>query len=251
MRESHRDSVHGRWVLSTNRPYRLVGSLWLLNGTIFTVDATLLFGLYFGFPASFLPWIWEILALLLTVEAIYAFAGGGFLRHDSRTIHKDPFPEGSTCSEHPSQLAYDWCAICGALKCTQDLVRIRQSLRFSPGMFGFDGVACQRCAQRRVKRLRAVVAGLQFVTLPLVAAIVALMSLFLPAPLSVVLLIILAAIILTLLPLGVWAWRRGWRTVTTPLSTQPLLVTPTAQRLAEKATVGDSVRFKRVAPLGT
>ena len=215
------------------------------------MDAFLFYALSLWFPASFAASAQKINALFFAVLAIYFVAGGVFLYHDSRTIHKDPFPDGSTCREHPSQPVYDCCAICGALKCTQDLVRIRQSWGFSPGMFGFDGVACQHCARRRVKRTLASIVALSLVILPLLAVIFAATSAFLPANLAAVLLITVGAIVLALLPFVAWSWRKMWRVVTTPLSTQPLLTTPTAQRLAEKAMVGDSVRFKRATALIT
>jgi hypothetical protein len=118
-------------------------------------------------------------------------------------------------------------------------------------MFGFDGVACQRCAQRRAKRFLAISAGLELAILPLVLAVLITTSTILPPQLGLLLLIIFGAIIFTLLPLGIWAWGRGWRVVTTPLAVQPSLMTLTAQRLAEKAMVGDTIRYKRVATLNT
>lgn len=249
VRESQPNHAHGQWILSTNRPYRFLGSLWLLVAVLLTVDGILFYGVYLWFPASFFGLTPGALVFLLPGWGIYYFAGGAFLHHDSRTIHKDPFPEGSPCNSHPNQMAYDWCAICGALKCAPDLVRIRQSRRLSPGMFGFDGVACQRCAQRRVKRFLAIATGLQLASLPLVVGIAAAAMMFLPSQLAAIFLVIVGAIYFTLLPLAFWYWRKGWRTVTTPLSEQPLLMTPTAERLVEKGVVGDRTAFKRVASL--
>lgn len=251
MGDTHRNVASDRWVLSTNQPYRRVGSLWLVNGVLFTVHSILLFSLYMWFPASFLAGMFGGPAFLLGVMAIYSFAGGFFLHHDSRTICQDPFPDGSTCPEHPGQPAYDACAICGALRCPQDLVRILQSLRFSPGMFAFDGVACRRCARRRVKALLTISTGLLCVSLPVILVSAVGLFTLLPPPLAALSVTILGVILLSLLLFGVWSWRRGWWVVTTPLSEQPALMMPTSSRLAQKAMVGDSIRFKRIADLST
>lgn len=250
MRENQQDIAHDRWVLSTNRPYRLLGSLWLLNGVLITVNAILAYIVYISLPLSFLGPTPAIL-VVLAITIAYTFAGGVFLRHDSQTAHSDPFPEGSPCATQPNRMAYDRCAICGALKCAQELVRIRQSFKYSAGMFGFDGVACQRCARRRLKGLLAISIGLLCAVVPLLLVSVASMFMVFPLQLAVLFAIILAVILLTLLPLGFWAWRRAWRMGTTPLSEQPHLMTPTTARLVEKGTVGDAIRFKRVAAPNT
>jgi hypothetical protein len=248
--DRQRDDVPDRWVLSTNRPYRLLGSLWLSNGVLFTVDAILLYSLYVWVPSSVLGPTPGVL-VTLAVATAYTFAGGVFLRRDSQTFHRDPFPEGSPCASQPDRMAYDRCAICGTLKCAQELVRIRQSFRSSAGMFGFDGVACQRCARRRLKGLLAISTGLLCAIIPLLLMSVASMFMFFPPQLAAFFAIILAVVLLTLVPLGFWSWRRAWRKGITPLSDQPHLMTPTAARLVEKGTVGDAIRFKRVAALGT
>jgi hypothetical protein len=250
VRESQPNHAHDHWMLSTNRPYRFLGSLWLLNGILFSTNAILYYAVYLSLPFSFLGSMLGV-PVALAVSAAYSFAGGVFLRHDSQTIHRDPFPEGSPCNSHSSQMAYDWCAICGALKCAQELVRIRQSLKSSSGMFGFDGVACQRCAQRRVRGLLAISTVLLCAVLPLIVVSAVGMFMLLPSPLAVLFVVILAVVLLPLVTLEFWLWRRGWRMVTTPLSELPRLMTPTAARLVEKGTVGDAIRFKRVAALST
>jgi hypothetical protein len=139
------------WVLSTNKSYQTMITLGVLLVILAFINGLLRWVLGWIFPPFFeLVYYW--ISVFWIGLGVYFLFLTVFLYRESKTIHRDPFPDGSICSCQSERLVYDWCAICARLACPEKLIRIQQSLTSSYGMFGFDGVACQDCVQRRVKR---------------------------------------------------------------------------------------------------
>jgi len=177
---------------------------------------------------------------------VFFIIGAVFLIYDSQSIHNDPFPEGSSCKLHPDQLAYDWCALCGTLTCPEELVRIQQKFAgISPGMFGFDGVACQDCAQRRVKRFVMVLTALLLVVFPPLILNGIRLILGGPVYLAGALLFTFGAVFFGLFCLFGWLFWKVWCLVTIPLSQQPERMIPITARLAKRETIDGKTVFKK------
>ncbi len=237
------------WVLSTNKPYQTMITL----GVVLVILA-LINGLLRLVLSWFLGWIippfFELIyywiSVFWIVLGVYFLFFTGFLYHESRRIHRDPFPEESICSSQSERLAYDWCAICGRLACPDELIRIQQSLTSSYGMFSFDGVACHDCAQRRVKRYAILSPALFAIFFPL--ALIPLVSLLqmMPPSFSIIVWTVLVVILSIIAIFGVWNWRRLFRKVITPLSQQPDLMISIKERLAEKGMVGNKAVFRKI-----
>lgn len=178
----------------------------------------------------------ELLPLLSSVgSGIYCIIGAAFLIYDSQSIHNDPFPEGSLCKFNPDQLAYDSCALCGTLSCPHELVRIQQKFwGISPGMFGFDGVACQYCAQRRVKRFYVINTALLVLVFPLLIFSGLNLIMLGPAYLIGPLAFTHGVVVFGLISLIGWLWLKIWHIVNTPLSQQPERMIPITYRRAKR-----------------
>jgi len=234
MRESQDDNALNLWVSSTNKPYHILAIFWIVLGCLFIV-----LGIQSFFTFHYVPIfpLLDLMYLLFTTGCgVFFIIGAVFLFYDSQSIHNDPFPEASSCEHHPDQLAYDWCAICGTLACPQELARIQQKVwGISPSMFGFDGVACQDCAQRRVKRFAIVSITLLFLALPLL--IFAGIRLIMLGPVPIALGFTLGAVYLGLVCLIGWLMWKVWQIVTTPLAQQPELMITIKTRLARRETV--------------
>ncbi|MFX1565855.1 MAG: hypothetical protein ACFFCH_07690 [Promethearchaeota archaeon] len=234
MRETQSANALNLWVSSTNKPYRVLVIFWIVMGCLFIV-----LGIQSVFTFHYVPIfpLLDLMYLLFTTGfGIFFIIGAVFLVYDSKSIHNDPFPEASSCEHYPDQLAYDWCAICGTLACPQELVRIQQKVwGISPGMFGYDGVACQNCAQRRVKRF------VMFFTSLLVLGFLLLIPisirLIMLGPVPIALGFTLEVIYLGLVCLVGWLLWKLWQIVTTPLAQQPELMIPLKTRLAIRETV--------------
>jgi len=234
------------WVLSTNKPYQTMILLGVLLVILAFINGLLRWFFGWIFPPFYLliytwmSWFW------ITLGVYFLFLTG-FVYHDSRSIYRHPFPEGSVCSCQSEQQAYDWCAICGCLACPDELIRIQQSFTSPFGMFGFDGVACQECAQRRVRRYAIVSQTVFVVIFPLVViplwGVLQIILLSLAMIVGIVLVIIFSIIAL----FGVRNWQRLFRKVRTPLSQQPELMISIKERLAEKGMVGKEVVFRKIS----
>jgi hypothetical protein len=190
---------------------------------------------FFFFPILHL----ELLPLLfLAGFGVYFIISAVFLFYDSQSIHNDPFPEDSSCKLHSDQPAYDWCAICGTLTCPQELVRIKQKFwGISPGMFGFDGVSCLDCAQRRVKRYFMISAIVFLLAFPLLIFMGISLILGGLVHLTGAFGFIFGIVVFGLVCLIGWLWWKIWQVVTTPLAQQPELMIPIKTRLARRETV--------------
>jgi hypothetical protein len=236
MRETLNDEAQRLWVLSTNKPYQILAITWIILGFLFTIIGIQYFLLIPTFLV--LPYLAFTSSLFIIGFGIFFIIVAIFLLYDSQSIHNDPFPEDSPSKMHSDQPAYDWCAICGILSCPQELVRIQQKFwGISPGMFGFDGVACQDCAQRRVKRYFMISIIL---LLPAFSLFIFLgVSLIIAGPiyLAAVLGFIFGIVVFGLVYLTAWLWRKEWQIVTTPLAQQPELMIPVNTRLARRETV--------------
>ncbi len=236
MRETRSEDTPTVWVLSTNKPYQILAIMWIIIGFLFTIIGIQNF---FLIPSYLiLPYLAFTSFFFVIGFGIYFVIGAILLLYDSQSIHNDPFPEDSSCKMHPDQPAYDWCAICGALSCPQELVRIQQKFwGISPGMFGFDGVACQHCAQRRVKRYY-MISIILFI--PAFSFLIFLsISLIMAGPvyLTAVLGFIFGIVIFGLVCLTAWLWWKIWQIATTPLAQQPKLMIPIKTRFLRRETV--------------
>lgn len=189
---------------------------------------------------TWISWFWIALG-------VYILFLTGIVYHDSRSIYRDPFPEGSVCSCQSERLAYDWCAICGRLACPDELIRVQQSLTSSFGVFGFDGVACQECAQRRVRRYAMVSIAVSVVIFPL--AVIPLWSILqiIPQSFAIIVGIVLVTIFSIIALFGERNWQRLFRKVRTPLSQQPELMISIKERLAERGIVGKEAVFRKIS----
>ncbi len=179
----------------------------------------------------------DLMYLLYTTGCgVFIIISAVFLIYESQSIHNDPFPEASSCERHPDQLAYDWCAICGAVACPQELVRIQHKVwGISPGMFGFDGVACQDCARRRAKRFTIFLITLLLLVFPFLIPIN--IRLIMLGPVSIAIGVTLEVVYLGLVCLVGWFFWKVWQIVTTPIAQQPELIIPVKSRLATRETV--------------
>ncbi len=234
------------WVLSTNKPYQTTITLGVVLVILSFINGLLGWVMGWVFLLTFdLIYYW--ISVFWIVLGVYFLFLTLFLYRESKTIHRDPFPEGSICSCQFERVVYDWCAICGCLACSDELIRIQQSLTSSYGMFGFDGVACQDCAQRRVKRYAILSIALFPIFFPL--ALIPLVSSLqvMPPSLTIIIVIVLVSIISIIATFGVWNWQRLLRKVITPLSQQPELMIPTKERLAEKGMVGKETVFRKIS----
>lgn len=244
MRETKGDDTLSLWVLSTNKPYHILAIFWVVMGCLFIVQ-----GIQSFFTFHYVP-IFPLLDLMYLLftngSGVLFIIGAVFLVYDSQSIHNSPFPEASSCERHPDQLAYDWCAICGTLTCPQELARIQQKVwGISPGMFGFDGVACQECAQRRVKRFVTVFITLLFLALPLLILTGIRLIIGGPDHLARILGFTFGVIYLGLFCLIGWLWWKIWCIVTTPLAQQPKQMIPITARLAKRGIVDGKMVFKK------
>lgn len=236
MRETRSNGTPTLWVLSTNKPYQILAIMWIILGFLFII-----IGIQFFFLIpSFLifPYLAFTSSLFIIGAGIYFVIGAILLLYDSQSIHNDPFPEDSSCKMHSDQPAYDWCAICGTLACPQELVRIQQKFwGISPGMFGFDGVACHDCAQRRVKRyfMVSIILLVPAFSLFIFLGISLIMGgpVYLAAGLGLTFGIIAFGVVC----LTAWLWWKVWQIVTTPLFQQPKLMIPIKSRLARRETI--------------
>ncbi|MFX0169948.1 MAG: hypothetical protein ACFE89_11410 [Candidatus Hodarchaeota archaeon] len=190
-------------VKSTNSRYWLLATFWLILGFLFLSS-----GLYLN--ASGLSPLIEIRWFMNGIVWFGAIIFGGalFFFWDGARVHRSPFPKGSLCASDQNQFAYDWCAICGRLECLEHLVRIKQTMTSSVGMFAFDGVACQDCARRRIRN---------FWVLYIILSVFAI-GLCLTVPLLVLVSVLVWAFLVVL---GLWANRRLNRILNTPLSVIP------------------------------
>ncbi len=202
-----------------------MGGLFIMTGTQF----------FFFLPSPMFMHL-ELLPLFSLVGfGIFYIIGAAFLFYDSKSIHKDPFPKGSSCKFDPDQLAYDSCALCGTLTCPKQLVRIQQKFGcISPGMFGFDGVACQYCAQSRVKRFYVIFTALLVLVFPLLIFSGLSLIMLGPAQLIGPLAFTFEVFVFGLVCLIGWLWLKVWHIVTTPLSQQPERMIPITDRLVKK-----------------
>lgn len=236
MRETLGGDTQKLWVSSTNKPYQILAIMWIILGSIFTIVGIQ----YFLLIPSFLllQYLAFTSSLFIIGFGIFFVIVAIFLLYDPQSIHNDPFPEDSPCKMHSDQPAYDWCDICGAISCPQELVRIKQSIwGISLGMFGFDGVACQNCAQRRVKRYYMITIVLFLPALSFFCLLS--ISLILAGPIyfAAVLGFILGIVVFGLVCLIAWLWWKLWQIATTPLAQQPQLMIPIKSRLARNETV--------------
>lgn len=244
MRQTQSDATLNLWVLSTNKPYHIIAIIWVVFGCLFIVLGIQSFFTFHYAPIFLLFHFMYV--LLSTGCGVFFIIGAVFLVYDSKSIHNDPFPEGSSCKLHPDQLAYDWCALCGTLTCPEELVRIQQKFwGISPGMYGFDGVACQGCAQRRVKRFVMVITALLLLVFP--PLIFSSISLIMGGPvyLAGALLFTFGVAFLGLVCLFGWLFWKVWCLVTTPLSQQPKRMIRITTRLAKRGTVNGKTVFKK------
>jgi hypothetical protein len=234
------------WVLSANKPYHTMITLGILLVILAFINGLLRWVFGWIFPPFFvliytwMSWFWIALG-------VYFLFLTGFVYYDSRSIYRDPFPEGSVCSCQSERQAYDWCAICGRLACPDELTRIQQSFTSSFGMFGFDGVACQECAQRRVKRYAIVSIAVIVVFFPLVLIPLWTVLQIFPWNLAMIVGIVLVIIFSITAPLGVRNWQRLFQKVRTPLAQHPELMIPIKERLAEKGMVGKEAVFRKIS----
>ena len=236
MRETQSDDTLKLLVLSTNKPYRILAIMWIMFGFLFIIIGIQFFSLIPSF--LIFPYLAFASILFIIGAGIYFVIGAILLLYDSQSIHNDPFPEDSSCKMHSDQPAYDWCAICGTLTCPQELIRIQQKFwGISPGMFGFDGVACQDCAQRRVKRSSMI----SIILLVPAFSLFILLSISLimagPIYLAVGVGFTFGTIVFGVVCLTIWLWRKVWQIVTTPLSQQPKLMIPIKSRHARRETI--------------
>ncbi len=234
MRETLNDKEQRLLVLSTNKPYRILAIFWSVMGCV-----VIALGIQSFFTFHYVPIfpLLDLMYLLFTTACgVFFIISAVFLIYDSQSIHNDPFPEASSCERHPDQLAYDWCAICGTLACPQELVCIQHKVwGISPGMFGFYGVACQNCAQRRVKRFVMFFISLLF--LGFLLLIPSSIRFIMLGPVPLALGFMLGAVYVGLVCLvGCFLWKL-WQIVTTPLAQQPQLMSPIKSRLARRETV--------------
>lgn len=237
------------WVLSTNKPSQTMITLGVLIVILAFFSGLLnwvmswLFGwmlpIFFELIYSWISWFWIAFGIYYLFQTV-------FLYHESRTIHYDPFPDGSVCSFQPDRLAYDRCALCGCLACPDELIRIQQSLTSPFGMFGFDGVACQECAQRRAKRTPIVSLVVSAILFPL--ALIPLVSIMqiIPSNLGTIVVTVLVIILSIIVVFGVWNWQRFFRKVSTSLSEQPERMISIKERLAEKGIIGQETVFRKI-----
>ncbi len=231
MRETRSDEAQRLWVFSTNKPYQILAITWIILGCLFTIMGIQ----YFLLIPTFLlfPYLDFTVSLFIIGFGMFFVIVAIFLFYDSQSIHNDPFPEDSPCKMHSDQPAYDWCAICGALSCPQELVRIKQSIwGISLGMFGFDGVACQNCAQRRVKRYYMITIVLFLPALSFFSLLGIILIMAGPIYLAAVLGFIFGIVVFGLVCLIAYLWWKIWQIATTPLAQQPELMIPIKSRLA-------------------
>jgi hypothetical protein len=236
MRETRSDGTPTLWVLSTNKPYRILAIMWIIMGFVYVIIGIQ----YFFLIPSFLlfPYLTFTSSLIIIGFGLYFVIGAILQLYDSQSIHNDPFPEDSSCKMHSDQPAYDWCAICGVLSCPQELVRIQQKFwGISLSMFGFDGVACQDCAQRRVKRYYMISIILILPTFLLLIFLSVSLIMAGPVYLAAILGFIFGIFVFGLVCLTAWLWWKVWQIVTTPLAQQPKLMIPIKTRLARRETV--------------
>lgn len=233
LRETLNDDTEKFWVLSTNTPHHIPMISWGILGCLLIFT-----GLHNYFIGPNFPVF--LYSALTTVHLTVGIGGffiiyAIFLFYDSKSIHNTPFPKTSTCMNHPHEPAYDWCALCGILACPQDLVRIKQKFAgISPGMFGFDGVACQNCAQRRVKRFFLVFVSLLFLIFSLMLVNVVNLIMLGPFSLTGICLLSFIGTIIGLGSLFGWLYWKIWLMVNTPLSEHDELIISITSRLAEK-----------------
>jgi hypothetical protein len=236
MRETNSDTPK-HWISSTNRPYTLLAAVWITLGLIFIGMVIMDYASRFFHQIS-LSYFYTIHLLFVAIGIFYIISAS-LLFYDSRTIHRNSFPEGSKCQIHPDQYAYDWCAICGKLYCPQDLVRIQQKTwGFSPGMFGFDGVACQNCAKHRVKHFSIIFVILFSTLIPFLVLNYLWLRMMLPIQLIGVNDFIFGAIIIGFLCILFWLLRKLWHLVTTPLTENPVQMKTIEERLTERSADG-------------
>ncbi len=217
----------------------LVVILAFINGLLRWVFGWI-FPPFYGLIYAWMSWFW-------IAFGVYFLFLTGVVYHDSRSIYRDPFPEGSVCSCQSDRLAYDRCAICGCLACPDELIRVQQSFTSSFGIFGFDGVSCQECAQRRVKRYAIVSLAVFVVIFPL--ALIPLWSVLQIILLNLAIIVgfVLVIIFIIIALFGVRNWQRLFRKVRTPLSQQPELMISIKERLAERGMVGKEAVFRSIS----
>ncbi|MDO8125259.1 MAG: hypothetical protein Q6364_12890 [Candidatus Hermodarchaeota archaeon] len=244
MRETQSADTLKLWILSINKPHHILAIIWVVFGCLFIVIGIQPFFFFPSFPI-FLHL--DLLPLLFVAGVgVFFILSAGFLVYDSQSIHNDPFPEGSSCKLHPDKPAYDWCALCGTLTCPEELVRIQQKFwGTSPGMFGFDGVACQDCAQRRVKRFFMIFIPLLLLVFPLLIISGVNLIILGPVHLVGVLVFTFSVVVFGLVCLFGWLFWKVWRIVTTPLSQQPERTIPITARLVKRGTVDGKTVFKK------
>ncbi|MFX1563350.1 MAG: hypothetical protein ACFFDP_08590 [Promethearchaeota archaeon] len=231
MRDTNSDTPK-HWITSTNRPYQLLAAVWITLGILFIAMVTIDFVSRF-FHQIFSSYFYT-LHLVFVAMGIFCIINASLLFYDSRTIHKNPFPEESQCQKHPEQQAYDRCAICGKLYCPKDLVRIQQKTwGFSPGMFGFDGVACQKCAQNRVKQF-SVISIIFLTIIPLLFFINICLTTTLPIQFTGIFIPIFGAAIIILDCIYFCFLEKLWRLIKTPLTKNPEQMKTTEERLIGK-----------------